>query len=322
MIERNTVRLRHLRVSKVPFRPFQEWEPILQATKAISPDFCLDGVDVLASFSKLRSLLLLCAGEDEARRVHFHLAVINNTLVISSEGRFARPQFMLDEAALTAAKTGGSTMGSDFEKAFATWPKGLEASGNHTRVLQYNIGNLNCVVTAGIDACFKPELDENASSPLQDIHLTEGPASTGHILKRYGNLYQYPVAEVKGHFMPERSWHTRAQLWFNRADFVVGAYCDWMIRRLRVRKIKVLEADALRHEWEESEVSQTLLRKLVTLLTELRNIVNGTKYKHCFITRPRHDAAYPWTLDVHVIEDGTASQFEVDARKYWQKDDP
>ncbi|KAK7751289.1 hypothetical protein SLS62_006835 [Diatrype stigma] len=309
-------------ISKRIFRPFTEWEPILQAVKAISPKFCFDSVDVLSSFSKLRLLMNLCRGIDDLRQIHFHLTVINNTLVISSEGRMIRHS-IAEAAAIIAARVrqGGDYRGHDFEHAFTTWPEGLEASGNHMRVLQYNLGNLNCAVTAGIDACFKTDADESDPPPsFQDIDLPEGPTSTGHILKRYGVMKQYPSVEVKGHWKVHKTPWTACQLWFNRAEFIAGGSILYRETDMIVRSIQVRKTDELRQEWEELEENQHALRQLVTLLSQLRDIVKNTEYKHCYISRPLGDFSYPFTLDVHVVEDGTALAFEADARKYWQND--
>lgn len=269
--------------------------------------------------------MYLCLGRDDRRRIHYHLTVVNNTLVISSEGRWRRPPINVDKAALIAAQTKhlySGYMGDDFERAFTTWPEGLEASGNHTRVLQYKLGDLNCVVTAGVDACFMTEADESDSPPsVQDIDLPEGPTSTGHILERYGVMKRFPTAEVKGHYSIEKAPYAACQLWFNRADFVIGGYLLYRVKDAIIQRIKIKKADDLRQEWEKVEENQHGLRQLASLLSQLRDIVNDTEHKHCYISRPPSDWAYPYTLDVHTIEDGTASTFEVDVRNYWQNDD-
>lgn len=286
------------------FVPFTEWRPILQAVKSLSPDFVFDGVDLLASLSKLSSLLSMCKDSDTGD-IHFHLTLVHNTLIISNEGRMPENDTMLTKVHRL------NSVGNDFEEAFTEWPQGLEDSDSHVRVLQYDLGHLNCVISAGVDACL------GKSVSTQDTQPTGESTFTGsRLMISRGFNTDSPVAEIKASC---DIWpRTLVQLWFSRADAFIGGDVTPERKYILVNKIEIKDTADLCDEWETDEENQTALRRLTALISQLREIVRGTKDKQCYIIREGTWPHLSNQLHVFTVENGEAPGFRNDVGKYWR----
>ncbi|EFQ33871.1 hypothetical protein CGRA01v4_10767 [Colletotrichum graminicola] len=262
----------------LPQHPF---EAMFRAAAFMNPDASFNEIDIVTNRNSLRKLFNFCLGRSrEDFRLNLHL--VRNTLIVERCEK------------LTSVIINGSPStgwGRNFEEASAKFPAGLEKSLGHHRTLRYSLGALSCAVQFEVDASYDPDsgkpapLDallprmeklsvqcaqrgETKSPPPRDVQI-----ETVYVGARV--MDQSTAAEIKsatqnktiGQFMP--------QLWFGRTPWlIVGRHAEG-----KFGSRKITDAAAQFAGWEAT--NQETLRKLVTVLGELRTAVRKNEGRHC-----------------------------------------
>ncbi|KAF6837178.1 hypothetical protein CPLU01_03290 [Colletotrichum plurivorum] len=298
--------------SRVPEFPF---EPLFRATASMNPSFRFEDVDVLVNRNSLRKLLDFSARRhQDSFRINLHL--VGRTLVVERCERSAR------ELIRGSQNTG---FGRRFEAAFTKHPAGLEDSAAHHRALKYQLGNLTCVVRFEVDACYRQDDDDTdvmtSSMELLSMGNSAGGGAkggkgkgaaakeveatdTGGPSLATAPMAQSLAAEIKtakvgksksvGSFMP--------QLWFGRTPWLIsGRHTGGCFT-----EVKFTDTGSQFGDWEDRQ--QTNLRKLVTVLDQLRGAVEANGGGHCVAicekaTAPPVIRVFPSTVDRKAVPD-------------------
>lgn len=284
-------------VSRLPKYPFG---PVFEAAAIMNPDIRFDDVHIIVTRNALRKLFDLCKG-NRPQDFRVDLRLVHNTLLI--ERREASASFL----------TRGSTesgWGRSFEKTFTRFPPGWEDSACHERVLRYCLGDLDCVVRFEVDACYN-ESDEQLASALDDLSLASN-RDAAHVVRQMGNrcadsrpsdlqtirdqlsdreatlkagMDHTTAAELKSGTKFKPAGQSMPQLWFGRTRWrISGRHTDGTFT-----EVKKQDVGADFEEWEGR--NQTHLRKLVTVLSQLRDIVKKNGGRNCFAVYERKPVA-------------------------------
>ncbi|TGJ62257.1 hypothetical protein EYR41_002236 [Orbilia oligospora] len=260
-------------------------EPIFHATASMNPSFRFDDVDVVVNRNTLRKLFEFGKNSFvESFRVNLY--IVKNTLFIERCSQITTER---------VRQNGG--YGRTFEKQFT---KSTNESTGHHRVLRYHLGMLNCVVRFEVDASYQ----ENQSEQVGD--LSNGSLATaieGLVLEsskrgdteafspkflessRLKSIFtteeampQSIAAEIKT-FTEKRGLRRHLnipQLWFGRTHWLIaGRHNNGTFDGIDVSYVKPEEFI----DWEIQ--FQEPLRKMVTVIAQLRDIVEKNKGFHC-----------------------------------------
>ncbi|GJC99095.1 geranylgeranyl pyrophosphate synthetase [Colletotrichum higginsianum] len=261
--------------SLMPQHPF---EPMFRAAASMSQDMSFDDIDIVTNRNSLRKLLDFCSPRSqESFRLHLHL--VRNTLIVERCEKHAR-EFV----------DGSRGWGRNFEKASTAFPPNLTESQGHHRTLRYSLGALKCAVQFEVDASFDPNGEPVASKDLGPLDLameklsiqTPEPATKNgardlQVETTYREAMVMPqstTAEIKSAAkVRPLSWRM-PQLWFGRTPWlIIGHHADG-----KFHDVKITEAAAHFTDWEKKQ--QTALRKLATVLGELRAAVRGNEGRY------------------------------------------
>ncbi|GJC83304.1 hypothetical protein ColLi_06142 [Colletotrichum liriopes] len=255
------------------------FEPMFRAAASMSQGMSFDDIDIVTNRNSLRKLLEFCAvRSQESFRLNLHL--VRNTLII--ERCEKRTHELIDGSR-------NSGWGRNYEKASAKFPLGLENSTGHHRTLRYSLGALRCAVQFEVDASYDPD-GEGAAHPdtlalpmeqlsIQGAQPGEARAppnglqvETAYVEARV--MRQSTAAEIKSTTNRKAPSQCMPQLWFGRTPWlIVGHHTEGTFD-----KTKVTYAAAKFADWEAAH--QTALRKLVTVLVELRDAVRKNGGRH------------------------------------------
>ncbi|KAF2995558.1 hypothetical protein E8E13_003733 [Curvularia kusanoi] len=114
--------------------------PAVQATLDAMEDKSID-FDLFACGSTLGSLLRFTRGIDKAFR--FHVQVVGGTVFLIRQGN--DPKELIE---------GVRGFGHSFPEAYTTWPKEVKGSETHQRIVQYKLGDLQCLLRFECDGFF------------------------------------------------------------------------------------------------------------------------------------------------------------------------
>ncbi|KAI3316823.1 hypothetical protein HD806DRAFT_527538 [Xylariaceae sp. AK1471] len=291
--------------------PQYSFESLFRAAEVTSPGIDFGDVDIVINRNSLRKFLDFCAGSVR-QSFRVNLSVIHNTLFIERCERNARDLIR---------GAGGSGWGHNFEKTFTKLPEGVARSTQHHRVLKYALGELNCVIRFEVDACYKDlceednqEQEKSASSDVQnELVLDIGNLSIGSnsrssetvsgqissVEKRLKLMPQSTAAEIKtisshktlGSFLP--------QLWGHHIE---GTF----------DKVTITNAGLEFTAWENKH--QTELRRMVSLLSQLREAVKKSGSKRCMAicekrTKPRNLMLFESTQQKGTLPDDLIGKF-------------
>lgn len=252
---------------------------MLQAIKYMRPDFYFDDIDVLSGVAPLMALLDFCRGTGQ-KKVLLNATVIHDTLILD---HFRYPNTAGIKGFLSTMHRQESlshNFGMRFEEDFTKWPAGLEHSRNHTRMLQYRLGNLNCVVPVGVDACYGAASEKVKSTLPEGQHLVNHHLGSDIAILPQGAVNHSPTIEIKAGVVYHYDWQ---QMWFSRTKMLLRANIFKIGVGALVDMVHMSEtADSL-IDWENAE--QIPLRRLVMLLRRIREIVQESKFRHCFLMR-------------------------------------
>lgn len=196
--------------------------------------------------------------------------------------------------------SGGSGFGHNFERATTRLPTDLSDSSAHHRVLRYKLGGLEYAVRFEVGASFdhgssdgapgaggsRDAAQEGVVESLQASlsSLTLGKtADTGasvvsvSAISRGSGTHQACVAEIKSQSSPKGRHKSLPQLWFGRTRYLITGYHNGGI----FDRVKVDDLQEQLVGWENKEAHQIALRKMVVLLSRLRDAVGMTAGKAC-----------------------------------------
>jgi len=222
-----------------------------------------------------------------------------------------------------------SGFGHNFEKTFTQLPLGLEGSAGHHRVLQYSLGDLRCAVRFEADAYYRDPAESEPSegedinkSPFFEIfnslHLG-APASndnetqiiSARVIPRGTITPQSSIAELKTRTKPSSLSKFMPQLWFGRTSYLItGYHANGTFQKVNINQVKDQFED-----WERKDANQTSLRKMVSLISQLRETVKEAKAKGCIAIYER--GIKPSTLQIFVLKQGKKPLPEDVVQKFW-----
>lgn len=207
--------------------------------------------NIITNVSLLRTLLRFCRGQGVGT-YRFLLRRIQGSL------------FLAHDSTLSVLK--GNEHGalrSTLPKRCTEMPPGLEHS-THYRSVQYSLGHLNCVVQNKSDAlCSNLPGKIQTPSSLSSV----GPVTSQEYhphrevamiqTQRNGSKWKGPPIET---------------LWLSRTPFLLRAYLS---DDDNLTKVSKFDAVAAARKWEKDEKQQLALRKLATLLSDLKRAVKA-----------------------------------------------
>jgi hypothetical protein len=284
--------------------------------QVMNQEFRFDNVDVIVNRNSLRKLLDLCQGScSESFRIK--LFMVHNTLVIERSEKSA--QIML-------RGSGNSGYGHNFKRACTQLSPELSDSSGHHRVLKYNLGNLCCAVRFEVDAVSTDLSDQNRSRTEPDdlaahlgtLQLAPSPSKSKasqrgsvQVIPRGTITAQSQSMEIKTRSKPSPISKFLPQLWFGRTPYLARAYhVNGTFQRCTVKKcLKDFE------EWEQTPKIQLALQKMVSVISQLRDITNKTPGKACIAICERCDK--PLKLKVFAAKEATKALPEAVITKFW-----
>lgn len=261
--------------------PRQPLEPLFRAATVANPHFRFNDVDVVISRNSLVDLLDFCGGRTQ-QAFQLKLSMVRNSLLV--EGRARRACFF------TSGDLSG--YGRNFERVFTRHPPEMRDCTEHFRVLLYRLGHLRCAVSGRVDARYEGEDDattcahpgDSSQSREPEIICRPRPASkrtrvVGIVSN--GNSDMAPqstaatVKVIRGKMSPTIFM---PQLWFGRTPWLIhGRHTDGTFVQVSVSNVAHLFP-----KWERQR--QDVLRKLVSLLDRLKDIVGQFGGRPCFAT--------------------------------------
>ncbi|KAI1498341.1 hypothetical protein F5X99DRAFT_420649 [Biscogniauxia marginata] len=281
--------------------PQYPFRPLFQSLASMKPQLCFDDVDVVVNRISLRKLLDFCEGRvRESFRIN--LSLVGDTLFIERCERSLR-------SFIKRSHVPG--YGRSFEEAFTKYPRGLEDSIGHHRVIQYPLGDLNCVVQFEVDACYQ---GQDFSSPLIDqLTISDRPEGNTTYIKqpetRGRVMPQSMVAELKSKSKLGSSMYM-PQLWFGRTPWLIIGHHTQGI----VDEVKVVDAAARFLAWETKH--QTELRKVAAVLSQLREAVRKNEGRNCSAIYLKH--SLPRSINIFPLALQTSPLPEYLVGKFWR----
>ncbi|KAF2009145.1 hypothetical protein BU24DRAFT_474013 [Aaosphaeria arxii CBS 175.79] len=243
------------------------FEPLMQATSLMNPDFKFDDVDIVCDRNTLRRLLPWgkCQTTDPFA---VDLVVIGKTM------------FMCRKEHMTIGS--GNGFGNEFENRATTSLLGLQRASSHHRVHMYKFGNLNIMVRHEVDAFHEDEAAYNntdsqmisAYQPPKGLTTFQINRESTHahktILHPGGRVIDWKqIGEIKSTGIGKSAspGQYMEQLWFSRTPLLfVGRHQNGNFEDLKATKV-----DGMWKDWEQRH--QPELASLAALLQVTRDQV-------------------------------------------------
>lgn len=221
---------------------------LMLSAHTTSTESWFDQVDIVTSPSLLGMLLKFSEGS-HIRTFRFFLQIIRGSLFLAHDPTLPPPDH-----------TERDTLRSAIRKGCTEMLPGLEHS-NHYRGVQYSLGHLNCVVQGRVDAL--------CSTSPGELQRSSSPSPVGSVVGK-----GYPQSEA-AMIQVRRSWHPSKGLptgilWFTRTPLLLRAVLD---REDMINEVTKIDTFAAGRKWEKNEMRQVALRKLATLLSDLKRAV-------------------------------------------------
>lgn len=290
----------------------------------MNPDFRFDGIDVLAGCNSMKKLCSTAGSSHASFKLRLHL--VHKTLVIE------RCEETNEDLLFGSA---GSYYGHNFEQAFTKPVAGLEKSTTHHRVLRYQMGGLNCAVRSEVDACYVDQANEGGvgeasktNDPSND-HVTlddtlgepslpeklpeKAPIQRGSVsvISAGSGTLQSTTAELKSHANPnkKRKWWM-PQIFFARSQYLITAHHEDGVFK---RPVLVSDTSAELHNWTTDGYSQGVLKRTVSLIQELRNVVMRANGCACVAIAQTGDP----NIQIYKLSSGKKALPDDVVEKFW-----
>ncbi|KAF4835651.1 hypothetical protein CGCTS75_v002338 [Colletotrichum tropicale] len=232
----------------------------------------LDDVDIIATRSILEQLIFFCTNAD-TRLVRLNLYMVGHSL------HLMRPHTeVTDSAAVPIAG-----FGRNYEKAVTVLPPNLQDSSVHLRNIKYKIGDVTCLVQTQVDAyCGKD------AGYLRKTTYKKAYDNGDTVIETAGAGYAEPpqdgIAEIKttSHFKRGEEQKLRQaedirQAWLGRVTHMITARQIYGV----FDEAEVVPTAGYWRDWEDA--NQLALRRMVTLLKEIRRRVKRTGVRNCVV---------------------------------------
>jgi hypothetical protein len=256
--------------------------PVVHAILAAAPEFDTTGVDLFACGSTLGSLLRFARGVDKAFR--FNVEMIGRTVFFIRKEN--DPREVIQDV---------RGFGHTFPEAYTTWEEEVKGSDTHQRIVQYKLGDLQCLLRFESDGYIKDPTPDSASSSakipaseddvlqaLQSTTITrptEAPSSKNKTItvKHAGSAVpQHRIFDLK-----TRSRKHGADidisdiypvLWLKQIPNFIVAYHNVALGGAGIfQDIRVLDVQKDVQAWEESNTDG--IHRLAVLLEEIIAVV-------------------------------------------------
>ncbi|KAK1638492.1 hypothetical protein BDP81DRAFT_315711 [Colletotrichum phormii] len=247
------------------------FEPMMRAASIMNPSANFDNVDIVISRGGLQRLLDFGKGKSqESFRVELNL--VNNTLFVA--WRKEKNSFRVSRL------PGKESWGHAFEDAFTEYDAGLESSVSHHRVIQYNIGEIKCIVRHEVDGAYygSDEAEENAPTNTEDGETppsaTKNATLTGkerisketRAIQRGREAPPSSILELKARPRME-PWEAMNQMYFGRTPhLIIGQH-----EKGEFTNVRTEDCESMMETWEWW--NHEPLNKLAYLLGSLRERV-------------------------------------------------
>ena len=290
------------------------------------PTINFETVDVFAYHLELVRLYNMVRSMYRVRfnRHRFEFCMIRNTLFLGMlpsrvSGFMGEKTSFSPDMVPQNAKTGFRL---EIVKALTIPEPGLEDANRHYRVIRYQLGDLNCVVqfqvdahvpfygspytsaTARIDTCSNTKSKSMENIGFRPLQLIPG----GYVVPSSALLnIQYP-SKSQSPLMKEVAL-TKA--WFNRISRMV--LVPYPQGRGTITSVEYLHTADYLSSWEIE--NRDALRKLTSLLTELRNIASTEKDSIFNADFYRHDGP---KLQINKVEGSTFAPPETFVKYFWR----
>ncbi|KAF1848088.1 uncharacterized protein K460DRAFT_375015 [Cucurbitaria berberidis CBS 394.84] len=270
-------------------QPRDPYSPMFHALSVMNPNYQFNDVDVLADRNNLRVLLEFVQGKSNGPfRLDLYL-VFNTLIIVRNQSRWWTHH-------------NGQSYGCNFEKFFTRSAKGMEDATSHYRAIKYPMGPLNVVCRFEADA-----YDDGLVS--DELSLSEAAAVSGGLAQRPNFVHKAPIRVLqKGHIVPTAQMvelktqkhdperykpvACQDQLWFGRTSLLfTGPY---ELNTGVIRRVKCEDATARIKHWEDD--NQENLRKLVSLLTQLRAVLQRERRPNRAVVLVRESKGGPLTI--------------------------
>ncbi|KAG7084744.1 geranylgeranyl pyrophosphate synthetase [Colletotrichum scovillei] len=250
--------------------PVMPFEPMMRAASIMDPSANFHDVEIVISRGGLQNLFDFARGKSQ-KSFRVELDLVNNTLFIAWRKEV--------NCFRMSSKPGEESWGHAFEEAFTKYDAGLESSVSHQRVIQYNIGEMKCLVRHEVDgAYYGPE--ENATENDADV---EAPSSViqstpqNNTLKGKARISSETKAIRRGQETPPSAimelkarprmepWEAMNQMYFGRTPhLVIGQH-----EKGEFTGVRIEDCEPLMEQWEwENHEALTKLASLLGLLRE------------------------------------------------------
>ncbi|KAK7981412.1 hypothetical protein PG988_003650 [Apiospora saccharicola] len=279
-------------------------QTLFQAVEVLRPECRFDNVDIVASRIVMDLLRTFCGAVTRNRTFGLNASVVHNSLILEH-----RTKAWLDNGGMVTKDPG---YGISFEEHVCDYPKGLEDSVSHWRILRYSLGPLKCVVRYEADATKYPYGD---CSEQTRVVLPAPDDRSATVVLRGHLTPQANTIEIKsaGHNYP---WDLRSQkpeIWAGCTGYLLrGRHADGLLKEVHL--VPMLLKTTL---WERKEQHQMAFRMLPHLISELKEAVRAAPGRHAaLIFRP-----YP-LLQVEVYDAGPESErlvSEYMVNKFWNR---
>ena len=262
---------------------------MFHALGAMDPGYQFNDVDVLADRNNLRVLLEFVQGKANGPfRLDLYL-VFNTLILVRKESRWWK-------------HSDGVGYGGNFEKFFTRPGEGMEDATSHYRAIRYPMGPINVVCRFEADAYDDGNVSDELAKP-------ETIVLSGGLVERPIFNFRAPIRVVqKGHVVPTvqmvelktqkydperfRPVACQDQLWFGRTKLLyTGPY---ELNTGVINRVKLEDASERIKNWEEG--NQESLRKLVTLLTQLRAVLKRERRTNRAVVLVREDRGGPLSI--------------------------
>lgn len=265
--------------------PHVSFEPFFASLAAMNPLANFDKTDVIARSSTMCLLLGVVRGTIAQLgasniAVAFHIALVNNTLIIN---RIQNPA-----KAHTLGRGSTPTMTGSFTKRI-TEMKTTEENINpdHSQAVRYDLAHLRCVVITPVDAATGDASLPPLIAPDQPLGVSQAAESVK--VKRGGRgVPPGSVTKIMTGVMSagsnDRRLNNKGQLkikpsgltkiWFERPKAILQGHFEPVTSSAsgdtsRLARISIREVEPLLNQTEDA--CQLELQRLVTLLERLRN---------------------------------------------------
>ncbi|KAI3544543.1 hypothetical protein CABS01_02016 [Colletotrichum abscissum] len=212
--------------------PVMPFEPMMRAASIMNPSANFGDADIVISRGGLQDLLDFARGKSQ-KSFRVELDLVNTTLFIAWRKE---------------------------NNSFRTYDAGLESSVSHQRVIQYNIGEMKCLVRHEVDgAYYGPEEnatgnDADVEAPPSVIQSTPqkntlngkaGISSEIRAIDRGQETSPSVIMELKARPRME-AWDTMNQMYFGRSPhLVIGQHEKGEFTGVRMK-----DCEPLMEKWE------------------------------------------------------------------------